>query len=298
MKRNIALGLLISIISLTPANSADLPKKSLVIMDTGFDTQLPIFQGKVLQEVCILDWYTCPNRLDFQEGQGSAQLSLPLAKINGFSHGTQMASIAVNYSSETPIILIRIIANSSSGLRLPAGESSIIRALEWVIAHNEEFNIGAVAMAQGRPSSISSRDYCPKSERLEKRILELKRLDIPFVVPAGNGGNKSRIDWPACIPSTVAIGASTTDNKIAKFSNVDRLLVDFYAQGNSPASLPGGQIITASGTSVSTLIAAARWLKEASAQPTANYAQLYRYLRTGPIIFDENFNYGRLLNVN
>ncbi len=276
-----------------PAEGAEPMSKSLVIVDTGFDTQLPLFQGRVIAEVCILDWYSCPNKTNFQEGLGSAYLPISISALNGFAHGTQMASIALMQNPELNLVLIRLVAHSSSGYRLPTQDENIARILDWVITNKDKFNIGAVAMAQGRPGLKYLRDYCPKITNVEKKIIELKRLDIPFIVPAGNEGNKSQINWPSCIPSALAIGASNKEDQIATFSNIDRNLVDFYALGNSATILPGGRTSTSTGTSVSTIIAATNWVTTSNRYPEMNYADLYQYFRAGPIIFDAAYNYGR-----
>ena len=64
---------------LVPAQ-ATTPQKSLVIIDTGFDTSLPVISDAVIFEVCILSWSLCPNGRTFQEGPGSATLP---AKCDG-----------------------------------------------------------------------------------------------------------------------------------------------------------------------------------------------------------------------
>ena len=34
---------------------------TLAILDTAVDTSLPAFAGKIVHEVCILEWNSCPN---------------------------------------------------------------------------------------------------------------------------------------------------------------------------------------------------------------------------------------------
>lgn len=276
-----------------PASALDQNPKSLVIVDTGFDTELPIFHDRVLGEVCILDWSSCPNKGYFQEGPGAAYLPRAISSFNGFYHGTQMASIALAQDRGFKVVLIRIIAHSSTGNRLPAQDQTVAKVLEWVILNKDKFNVGAIAMAQGHAGNRLARDYCPKFENIDKKILELKRLDIPFVVPAGNDGNKFQINWPACIPSALAIGASNSEDQIASYSNIDRTLVDFYAPGKADSMLPSGKITPSIGTSVSTIIAASNWVSIANKNPSKTYSELVQYFRGGPIIFDEKFNYGR-----
>ena len=117
--------------------------------------------------------------------------------------------------------------------------------------------------------------------------------------PSGNAGDKSRIDWPACIPAAIAIGAIDSSGQIAKYSNYDRVLNDFYVLGTSSALLPGGGSTTATGTSVSTVVAASYWLKIKDLKPELTLAEISQLFRnTGPIIFDSKFRYGRKMDLD
>ena len=196
------------------------------------------------------------------------------------------------------IILIRLIAYNSRGARLPVYESSVIQAFKWISSKRVELNIGAVAMAQGHHPTSTSKSYCPKSVEMERLIMELKVLDVPVFLPAGNAGDKLRIDWPACIPAAIAIGAIDSKGQIASYSNYDRTLIDFYVSGTSPALLPGGGSTTATGTSVSTIIAASYWMKVLKQRPELGLAEISQLFRnTGPIIFDSKFRYGRKMEL-
>lgn len=291
----IAGALVLALLGIPLDTQATETPKVLVIADTGFDTQLPVFTDRIIHEVCLLDWYSCPNGKNFQEGVGASALPLQISQLGGFGHGTQMASIAALTDPNLKFVFIRIIASSSNGTRLPTSDSTVLRLLEWVLTNRDKYNIGAMAMAQGHHSILATKDYCPKTPAIDKKITELKRLGIPVVLPAGNSADKSRIDWPACIPSALAIGASTKSEEIAKFSNIDRKLVDFYELGYFDSYLPGGRKVPTSGTSVSALIAATKWISQSNKTPSATYPALYRYFRNGPIIFDEEFKYGRLM---
>ena len=182
--RTIATALAVTALALqsTSVQASEGPKV-LVIADTGFDTQLPLLQDRIIHEACILDWYLCPNGTNFQEGPETASLPLRISQIGGFGHGTQMASVAALTDANVKFILIRIIAYSSNGTRLPAQDSSVVRLLDWVLANKDKFNIGAVAMAQGHHSLLSTRDYCPKTPAVEKRILEFPLFFQPVIKP-------------------------------------------------------------------------------------------------------------------
>ena len=244
---------------LVPAQ-ATTPQKSLVIIDTGFDTSLPA------------SGITTGN----------------------MSHGTQMASIAMNTNPGQKIVLLRLVAFNARGERLLVYESTVIQVFKWIASKREELNIGAVAMAQGHHPTLAAKNYCPRVKELEKILLDLKVKNVPVFFPAGNASNKSRIDWPACIPVSMAIGALDTKGEIANYSNYDRNLVDFYVIGTAPALMPGGSETSATGTSVSTLIAASYWMNVANQKPELTAPAISQLFRdAGRIVFDSKFRYGR-----
>lgn len=281
----------------TPAKAEPVPK-SLVLIDTGFDTSIETISKSVIFESCVMDWSMCPNSRTFQEGTGAATISSSLLSAPGITHGTQMASIAITTNPAQKLILLRLVAYNSRGQRMPVYESSLIQAFQWIARKRLELNIGAVAMAQGHHSFSTSKNYCPKSPVLEKLIIDLKLNEVPVFFPAGNAGDKSRIDWPACIPAAIAIGAIDSSGQIAKYSNYDRVLNDFYVLGTSSALLPGGGNTTATGTSVSTVVAASYWLKIMELKPELKLADVTQLFRnTGPIIFDSKFRYGRKMDI-
>ncbi len=285
----------ISMVFHIPAQ-AEVSPKTLVIIDTGFDTSIPVIGGAVVQEACILDWPMCPNGSYFQEGAGSASLTGSAITSGNISHGTQMASIVVQANPAQKIVLIRVIGYNARGVRLPASDATVAKALRWVLTKQAELNIGAIAMAQGYQSTLYGKSYCPKNIEVEKLIAELRAKEVPVFLPAGNSGNKSKIDWPACIPHAIAIGALDKKGAIASYSNFDRYLVDFYTPGNALVLLPGGIQSTASGTSVSTLIAASYWLQVSAAQPSLTLAQKVRLFRaSGEIAFDSEYRFGRTI---
>jgi hypothetical protein len=278
---------------LVPAQ-ATTPQKSLVIIDTGFDTSLPVISEAVIYEVCILSWSLCPNGRTFQEGPGSATLQASGISTGNMSHGTQMATIAMNTNPGQKIVLLRLVAFNARGERLLVYESTIIQVFKWIASKREELNIGAVAMAQGHQPILAAKNYCPRVKELEKILLDLKVKNVPVFFPAGNASNKSRIDWPACIPVSMAIGALDTKGEIANYSNYDRNLVDFYVIGTAPALMPGGSETSATGTSVSTLIAASYWMNVANQKPELTAPAISQLFRdAGRIVFDSKLRYGR-----
>ena len=278
---------------LAPAQGDPL-QKSLVIIDTGFDTSLPIIKDAVIYESCIMFWSGCPNGTSFQEGPGASALPTNISNTSNMSHGTQMASIAMNANPGQKIVLIRVVAYNANGDRMPISDSTVVKVFKWIASKRTELNIGAVAMAQGYHPTASGKNYCPKNVEMEKIILDLKIANVPVFLPTGNAADKTRIDWPACIPAAIAIGAINSKGQIADYSNYDRNLVDFYTPGDAQALLPGGSPSSAVGTSVSTLIAASYWMNVASLKPELTVPEVSQLFRNaGRMIFDSKFRYGR-----
>ena len=255
---------LLSPVVISQASGANAPV--LAILDTAIDTSIPALQGKVVGEVCILEWALCPNGTNFQEGAGSASMSPDLITKNGFDHGTLMASTAVQYNPNLKILFIKIIGNTSTGLRKPTGESTISAALFWVKENAVKYNVKAVSLSQGSSGLLgkSGTDYCPTFPRTISAVQSLNAMSIPVFSAVGNARDYARIDWPSCIPDVVSVGAVDQIGEITSYSNNDSSLLDFFAIGNMPAVGPGNITKNIAGTSSATQVAAATYLSLSS----------------------------------
>lgn len=252
---------LLSPVAISQASGADAPV--LAILDTAIDTSVPILKDKVVGEVCILEYALCPNGTNFQEGPGSASMLPEQITKNGFDHGTFMATTAVQSNPNIKILFVKIIANTSTGLRKPTGESTISAALFWVKENASKYNIKAVSLSQGSNGMLgkAGTQYCPTFPRTVSAVQSLGSMNIPVFSAVGNARDYSRIDWPSCIPEVVAIGAVDQIGEIASYSNNDTSLLDFFALGNMPAVGPGNVSKNIAGTSSATQVAAAAYLR-------------------------------------
>lgn len=255
-------------------------KPSVVVIDTAIDASLPVFKGRLIQEVCAMEWTLCPNGTGFQEGPGSAStIPFTALKSSSFNHGTQMASIAVNANAYVNIIFIRIVGLTQQGYRASTTEASVVKALDWVIANKDKYAIASVAMSQGNHDLATYNILCPKSN-LIKYIDTLKSMNIPLMLPAGNDGDITRVDYPACIPQAITVGAVDKFNNINSYSNGTPTQVDFYTPGTVKAVLPGGGQTTVAGTSASVQSAAVYWATVKMVKPALSYDQIYQLLKS------------------
>lgn len=278
MNKKIAVGIL-ALTMVVPSTShaniknSTVPVPTLAILDTALDTSIPSIKEKLVYEVCILEWTTCPNGQSFMEGPGASHLPLSSITKNGFDHGTQMASVAIAANPNMNIVFVRVIGQNINFDRQITGEKTVYSALDWVYANKDKFNIQAVSMSLGDSNISGVGHYCPVTPNTQQSIKNLLSAGIPTFFPTGNGRNYNRIDWPSCIPESFAIGAGSR-NGIELSSNSDQLLTDFYALGNTKAIYPGNVVKNASGTSVSAQIAASQWIVLKQSKPGYTVQQI------------------------
>ena len=84
-------------------------KPTVAIIDTGIDATHSLVSGKIVHEVCVLDFKSCPNGQNFMEGAGAATLDPLKASKNGFYHGTQIASVITQSNPNVNLVVIRIV---------------------------------------------------------------------------------------------------------------------------------------------------------------------------------------------
>jgi hypothetical protein len=233
------------------------------------------------------------------EGTNSAIMPADQLSRNGFDHGTQMASLAVAANPNVKIVFVRIIGSNPNGTRQVAGEPTVINGLDWVLRNKDRFNIQAVSMSQGHHNlGAAGTDYCPKTPITEGKIKALADAGVPVFLPAGNNRDYVRIDWPACIQSSIAVGAVMPTNEVAIYSNFDSKLVDFFALGTTRATVPGGKVINVGGTSAATVIAATQWATIKAAKPTLTYTQIYDLIAATSIpTKNSRVSGGKLINL-
>ena len=272
------MGLVALMLAIPATSHANIKNKTvsvptLAILDTALDTSIPSIKEKLVYEVCILEWTTCPNGKSFMEGPGSSHLPIESITKNGFDHGTQMASAAINANPNMNIVFVRIIGQNINNDRQITTEATVYNALNWVLANKDKFNIQAVSMSQGNSDLVQSANYCPSTPITQQSIKNLLDLGIPTFVPVGNSRNYKMINWPSCLPESFAIGAGSRSG-IELYSNYDPALLDFFSNGNVKVIAPGNVVKNAAGTSISAQIAAAQWLSLKQSKPNLSIAQL------------------------
>ena len=272
---------------------------TIAILDTAIDMSQQSIKDHVIYEVCLVEYSVCPNALPKMEGPGAATMLPSALKVGGFDHGTQMASIAIQNNPNVQIVFIRIIGNRANGAREYTNEASVYNALQWVIDNQAKFNIQAVSMSQGHHVlGAAGTDYCPKTPITQSKIQSLNAMGVGVFFPAGNARDYVRIDWPACLPESIAMGATMPTNEIAIYTNHDSKLTDFFALGTLVATGIDGAKVNVAGTSASVVSGATSWATIKSVKPNLTYQQVYDLIsKTSISTKNSKIPSGKLINV-
>ena len=246
-----------------PAQAAGEP--TIAIIDSGVNNSL--FANNIAYEVCLINLPRCPNQKTSMEGPGAANLAPTNDKM--LNHGTQMASIVTAVNPSAKIIPIRIVGMTPKGIAGLYNLDDVQNALNWVITNREKYNISVVLLAQGAVMG-----NCRVPTGMAQSISTLKSANVPVIAAVGNNSNRKAVFSPACLPDSVAVGA--TDNPwsgsepyaydasaapyIARYSNGAQGQVDFYLNARYYTKLTDGSTKFVVGTSNSAAALAGWWL--------------------------------------
>lgn len=288
-----------------------------VVLDSGVEADHPFLEGAVLTafEACFSSEHLpepyraeslCPDASLAMKGQGAGR---PCdAKMSGCDHGTHVAGIVAGWPATNagqrisgvapgvPIIPVQIYSRFKSeafcdriGRPAPCIASFIsdqVAALDYAKDLSETgIAIGSVNMSLAISTEKGKCDTLQLVVPIAERIRELKRLNIPTVISAGNDGTLDKVSVPACIEDAVTVAATDRDGKLAiRFPDAGggtnySDLVDLAAPGvGIVSSVPGKVFAAKSGTSMAAPHVAALLAVIRHQQPTANIDEQLRLL--------------------
>ena len=114
---------------MSPAH-ADAPQ-TIAVIDSGINTSQVTH---IVDEVCILEYGTCPNGQKFMDGIGAANTGNTATNAN-LVHGDEMVSIIQKVNPSVNIIPIRIIGIVSPNVPYLYTNNAVKMALDWVVAN-------------------------------------------------------------------------------------------------------------------------------------------------------------------
>jgi subtilisin family serine protease len=254
----------------------------VAVLDSGVDRAHPFLAGAVVAEACFASAETgaggdCPNGNSTQLGTGAAA-NCTFAP-EACRHGTHVAGIAVgsgpDFTGVAPgagLIAIQVFHASTDCIlffeEFPcprAFASDIVAGLEHVYELRDQYSVAAVNLSLGGAAYDSA---CDAESPLFAAVIDnLKSVGIATVAASGNDGLTYGLAEPACVAAAISVGATTTADEVAWFSNASDDL-DLLAPG-SPinSSVPGGEFDVLEGTSMAAPHVTGAWAIVRQAYP-------------------------------
>lgn len=270
----VASALFVSALGSNVAQASEIPaaEPTIAIIDSGYDPASSFVAANVVHEVCVLSFNVCPNGKNLMEGPGSAAVpAIAIARNTDFYHGTEMASIVLSEHPAAKLIMIRVVANTSTGAKASTNPLVIGRALAWVYENAAKFNIVAVNTSMGIAQKGGT---CNSDTTFDTAANGLVAKQIPMFFPTGNGRNYKSVDWPACDSRAISVGGldfiSKTFNP-ALYSNFGPS-VEYFALGKRLAMNKSGTWTLQVGTSVASAAVAGKYMKLRSQNPAWTYS--------------------------
>ncbi len=144
----------------------------------------------------------------------------------------------VGIAPEANIVDVRVLGRTGSG-RI----SSVVRGIEWVLAHRTAYNIRVLNLSFGAPVATSYR-----TDPMSAAIEIAWRRGLVVVVAAGNGGpGRDTVASPGIDPYAVTVGATDDNGTIARG---DDTLAPFSSWGTADSNAkpdlvaPGRRIVS------------------------------------------------------
>jgi subtilisin family serine protease len=218
----------------------------------------------------------------FTSGDGTA---------DGNGHGTHVAGTIAGttygVAKGATIVPVRVLDDNGAGT-----SSSVIAGLDWIRTNHPAGVPGVVNMSLGGGASAS----------LDAAVNAL--IDAGFVisVAAGNSNADACSASPARVPNAVTVGATTTSDARAPYSNFGTCL-DMFAPGSGIlSSWYTGSTATLSGTSMATPhvagAAAVLWGADPTLTSTAVRSALANSVTTGIVTSEGSGSTRSLLRVD
>ena len=164
---------------------------------------------------------------------------------------------------------------------------TMARALNWVLAHHERYNITAVNLSP----LDDERHQNPVPTPVDSALKALRERGIWVSAPCGNHGYTDGISWPACQPHCFGIGATSMVEQVAGDSNSSASIVHLDRFSNTDL-LVAGDATSSSNACAAACAIILREAIETADYPWSNHAEnmadaiMDIFLRTGGVVED------------
>jgi subtilisin family serine protease len=275
---------------------------TVAILDSGVTANQPDLADDVVGQQCFcvnLDGSgCCPNGQRTQSGPGSAE--------DDHGHGTNVAGIVtsggrvapVGVAPDSKIVAVKVLDRNLSF----SGTAQVISGLEWVRLNRPDVRVVNMSLGTFALFSSPCDGVSAPAMALSQSIGALRARGTTVFVSSGNDRSATQMEAPACISSSVSVGATydanfggfslfgcsepTAPDKVACFGNSGPGL-KLFAPGAAITSAGAQGISTFFGTSQAAPHAAGTAALLLQARPSLSPDDIESALvRTGKPILD------------
>jgi subtilisin family serine protease len=206
---------------------------SVAVIDTGINYNDPNLAGRV-----VAGWNFVTSTSNYMDDNG-----------HGTFVASEIASSSASYSGVAPkadLIALKVLDNTGAGTY-----ANVLNALDWVVAHQQQYNIVAVNLSLGSGNyTVNPYMY------LDSDFATLKNDGVLIAVAAGNDyypyNSHPGLAYPAISSNVVSVGAVWTGNfgSVAwangarDYTTAADQIASFSQRGSALSLLAPGAIIT------------------------------------------------------
>jgi MYXO-CTERM domain-containing protein len=269
---------------------------TVAVIDSGIDSAHPDLAGTVIDEACFCGNNCCPGGVATAHGPGSA--------LDDNGHGTHVASTIAGQGVLGPrggapgakLVAVKVLDQNLGFCCM----SDVVAALDWIATEHPEVDVvnlslGGIQLYAGDCDALNG--------ALGASIDALRAQDVLVFAASGNDHSATSMRAPACIASTLSVGAvwdadvgaqseycvepTTAADQVACYSNASAT-TDLLAPGGVVfASWRLGSTASRSGTSHAAPVASACAAALREAAPDRDADELEALLEaTGRILTD------------